>query len=41
VPRAGALDELGLDAIVEPAEFERMTGLTITGREAVGTERTS
>jgi aldehyde:ferredoxin oxidoreductase len=41
VPRAGALEELGLDAIVEPAEFERMTGLTITGREAVGTERTS
>jgi hypothetical protein len=34
VPRAAALDDLELDAVLEVAEFERMAGLTV-GRRAV------
>ena len=31
VPRATAIQELELDAILGPAEFERMAGVTIEG----------
>jgi aldehyde:ferredoxin oxidoreductase len=31
VPRAAAIHELGLDAILEIAEFERMSGMTVAG----------
>jgi hypothetical protein len=32
VPLASALDELGLDAVINAAEFERMAGVTVGGR---------
>jgi hypothetical protein len=31
VPRAAAIEELGLGAILEPREFERMSGVAIAG----------
>jgi aldehyde:ferredoxin oxidoreductase len=40
VPRADTLDDLGLNAVLEAAAFERMTGLTVGGRARIGQEGT-
>jgi aldehyde:ferredoxin oxidoreductase len=41
VPRASAIQELGLDTILGAAEFERMSGVTIAGHTPVPLERSS
>jgi aldehyde:ferredoxin oxidoreductase len=41
VPRGTAMEELGLDAILGAAEFERMAGVTVAGPTAGRRERAS
>jgi len=40
VPRADALDDLGLNAVLETAAFGGMSGLTVGGRARIGREGT-